>query len=58
MQKFSYLAAVSYAETYECEYANGSIERLVVGRQDVAFWFEQCIKRCRRWRTARLSLCW
>ena len=44
MQKFGYLAAVSYAETYECEYANGCIERLVVGRQDVAFWVEQCIK--------------
>lgn len=44
MQKFRYLAAVSYAETYECEYANGCIERLVVGRQDVAFGFEQCIK--------------
>lgn len=44
MQKFRYLAAVSYTETYECEYANGCIERLVVGRQDVAFGFEQCIK--------------
>jgi ATP-dependent RNA helicase DeaD len=44
MQKFRYLAAVSYAETYECEYANGCIERLVVGRQNVAFGVEQCIK--------------
>lgn len=44
MQKLRYLAAVSYAETYESEYANGCIERLVVGRQDVAFGLEQRIE--------------